>query len=168
MTMESENQVTVKRTDDQPIIPNVDKFWISVITVYLILLGTIFFLGSHCFFPVRDRWRPGHINLLQVGGIHAVDLPGDERDTYDRTGVCGRRTGKPGAWVSLTLLVCWEPQIRKKLDLNVFPAAIYRINIEFDLLFCNTRRVVFLHRIGRCHQPLRIHRTGWPRRYVFE
>ena len=51
MATESENQVTVKKTDEQPTMPNVDKFWISVLTFYLVLLGIILFWGLVAFFP---------------------------------------------------------------------------------------------------------------------
>jgi len=47
----SENQVKVDKSDQQPTIHNVDKFWITVLALYLTLSGIILFWGLVAFFP---------------------------------------------------------------------------------------------------------------------
>lgn len=58
MATESEKQGAVKKTDEQPVISNVDKFWISVLALYLVLLGIILFWGLFSFFPCEIASDP--------------------------------------------------------------------------------------------------------------
>jgi hypothetical protein len=58
MATDSEKQGTVKKTDEQPVIPNIDKFWISLLALYLILLSIILFGGLFAFFPCEIASDP--------------------------------------------------------------------------------------------------------------
>jgi len=74
--------------------------------------------------------------------VHVMDLHGIERDAFDPTGDHNRRSRKPRARIPIALLVRWQQRLCKELGLDVFPAPLYRISIELDLLFCPAWRIV--------------------------
>jgi len=75
MATESEKQVTDKKTEEELTMPNVDKFWISVLTFYLVLLGIIFFWGLIAFFPCEIVSDPATSTCSQSVGFMLWNFP---------------------------------------------------------------------------------------------
>ena len=75
MATESEKQVTDKKTEEELTMPNVDKFWISVLTFYLVLLGIILFWGLVAFFPCEIASDPAASTCSESVGFMLWSFP---------------------------------------------------------------------------------------------